>query len=123
MAVTQGLQSLLAVFAVAALTPLLVAALPGPRIPQVVFFLVGGVVIGPHALGVADTASVQLVANVGLGFLFLLAGYELEPALLRQRPGQLAIAGWLTSVALSLGAITGWPRPGSSTTTCRSRWR
>ena len=107
MAVTQGLQSLLAVFIVAALTPLLVAALPGPRIPQVVFFLIGGVIIGPHALGVADTASVQLVANVGLGFLFLLAGYELEPALLRQRPGRLAIAGWLTSVALSLGAVAG----------------
>jgi len=105
--VTQGLQSLLAVFMVAAVTPVLVAALPGPRIPQVVFFLIGGVVIGPHGLGIADTGSVQLVANVGLGFLFLLAGYELEPALLRQRPGQLAIAGWLTSVALSLGAVAG----------------
>ena len=105
MDVTQGLQSLLAVFMVAAVTPVLVAALPGPRIPQVVFFLIGGVVIGPHGLGIADTGSVQLVANVGLGFLFLLAGYELEPALLRQRPGQLAIAGWLTSVALSLGAV------------------
>jgi Kef-type K+ transport system membrane component KefB len=105
--VTQGLQSLLAVFLVAALTPVIAAALPGPRIPQVVFFLVGGVVIGPHALGVADTGSVQLVANVGLGFLFLLAGYELDPALLRQRPGRLAIAGWLVSVALSVGAVAG----------------
>ncbi len=93
MDVTQGLQSLLAVFLVAAVTPVIAAALPGPRIPQVVFFLVGGVVIGPHALGVADTASVQLVANVGLGFLFLLAGDELDPVLLRQRPGRLAIAG------------------------------
>jgi Kef-type K+ transport system membrane component KefB len=106
-AVTQGLQSLLAVFVVAGLTPLLVAALPGPRTPQVVFFLIGGVIIGPHALGVADTASVQLVANVGLGFLFLLAGYELDPALLAQPPGRLAMGGWLTSVALSLGAVAG----------------
>jgi Kef-type K+ transport system membrane component KefB len=105
--VLHGLQSLLAVFAVAALTPVLAAALPGPRVPQVVFFLVGGVIIGPHALGVADTTSVQLVADGGLGFLFLLAGYELDPALLRQRPGRLAIAGWLTSVALSLGAVAG----------------
>jgi Kef-type K+ transport system membrane component KefB len=105
--VTQGLQSLLAVFAVAALTPVLAAALPGPRVPQVVFFLAGGVIIGPHVLGVADTSSVQLVADGGLGFLFLLAGYELDPALLRQRPGRLAIAGWLTSVALSLGAVAG----------------
>ena len=107
MDVTQGLQSLLAVFLVAAVTPLLAAALPGPRIPQVVFFLIGGVIIGPHALGVADTGSVQLVADAGLGFLFLLAGYELDPALLRQRPGRLAIGGWLTSVVLSLGAVAG----------------
>ena len=107
MDVTQGLQSLLAVFLVAAITPVIVAALPGPRIPQVVFFLLGGIVIGPHALGVANTASVQLVADGGLGFLFLLAGYELNPVLLRQRPGRLAITGWVISVALSLGAVAG----------------
>jgi Kef-type K+ transport system membrane component KefB len=107
MDVTQGLQSLLAVFLVAALTPLIAAALPGPKIPQVVFFLVGGVIIGPHALGVADTGSVQLVADGGLGFLFLLAGYELDPALFRQRPGRFAMAGWLVSVLLSLGTVAG----------------
>jgi Kef-type K+ transport system membrane component KefB len=105
--VTQGLQSLLAVFVVAALTPLLAAVLPGPKIPQVVFFLVGGVIIGPHGLGVADTGSVQLVADGGLGFLFLLAGYELDPALFRQRPGRLAMTGWAVSVVLSLGAVAG----------------
>ena len=33
----------------------------------------------------------QLLANIGLGFLFLLAGYELDPQLLRRRPGKLAI--------------------------------
>jgi Kef-type K+ transport system membrane component KefB len=105
--VTQGLQSLLAVFLVAALTPVIAAALPGPKIPQVVFFLVGGVIIGPHALGVADTSSVQLVADGGLGFLFLLAGYELDPALFGQRPGRFAMAGWLISVLLSLGTVAG----------------
>jgi Kef-type K+ transport system membrane component KefB len=110
--VTQGLQSLLAVFLVAAVTPVLAAALPGPRIPQVVFFLIGGVVIGPHVLGVADTANVQLVANVGLGFLFLLAGYELDPVLLRQRPGRLAIAGWAVSVVLSVGTVAGLTEAG-----------
>ena len=58
----------------AALAPLVVAILPGPRIPQVVIFLLGGVLIGPHVLGLASTASIRLLANVGLGFLFLLAG-------------------------------------------------
>jgi len=38
-------------------------------------------------------ASIHLLANIGLGFLFLLAGYELDPALLRQRPGELAMLG------------------------------
>jgi Kef-type K+ transport system membrane component KefB len=101
--ITQGLESLLAVFIVSALAPMIAAALPGPRIPQVVFFLIGGVIIGPHALGVADTENVQLVADAGLGFLFLLAGYELDPGLFRARAGRLAIVGWVVSVLLSLG--------------------
>ena len=103
MNVTQGLESLLAVFIVAAIAPVIAAALPGPRIPQVVFFLIGGVIIGPHVLGVADTENVQLVADGGLGFLFLLAGYELDPGLLKAKAGRLAITGWVVSVLLSLG--------------------
>jgi Kef-type K+ transport system membrane component KefB len=107
MSLTQGLDDLVAVTLVAALAPILVAVLPGPRIPQVVIFLFGGVLIGPHVLGVAETSSIQLLANIGLGFLFLLAGYELDPALLRQRPGQLAISGWLISAVLAVGVSAG----------------
>ena len=107
MGLNQGLVDLVAVALVAALAPLLVAALPGPRIPQVVIFLLGGVLIGPHVLGVAETSNIQLLANIGLGFLFLLAGYELDPLLLRQRPGKLAIAGWLISVAAAVGVTAG----------------
>jgi Kef-type K+ transport system membrane component KefB len=103
----QGLWDLVAVALVAALTPLVVAALPGPRIPQVVFFLLGGVLIGPHGLGIAETSNIQLLSNIGLGFLFLLAGYELDPALLRQRPGRLAIGGWLISAVLAVGVTAG----------------
>jgi Kef-type K+ transport system membrane component KefB len=104
--VLQGLNDLLAVALVAALTPLLVAILPGPRIPQVVVFLIGGVLIGPHVLGLAETNNIQLLSDVGLGFLFLLAGYELDPLLLRQRPGRLAITGWVLSALISVG-VTG----------------
>jgi Kef-type K+ transport system membrane component KefB len=103
MDLTQGLDDLVAVALVAALAPLVVAALPGPRIPQVVVFLLGGVLIGPHVLGFAETSNIQLLANIGLGFLFLLAGYELDPRLLRQQPGRLAIVGWLISAAIAVG--------------------
>jgi Kef-type K+ transport system membrane component KefB len=103
----QGLWDLVAVALVAALTPLIVAALPGPRIPQVVFFLLGGVLIGPHVLGIAETSNIQLLSNIGLGFLFLLAGYELDPGLLRERPGRLAIGGWCISAVLAVGVTAG----------------
>ena len=107
MDLNQGLVDLVAVALVAALAPLVVAVLPGPRIPQVVIFLLGGVLIGPHVLGLAETSSIQLLANIGLGFLFLLAGYELDPRLLRQQPGKLAIGGWLISAVLAVGVAAG----------------
>jgi Kef-type K+ transport system membrane component KefB len=103
----QGLDDLVAVALVAALTPLVVAALPGPRIPQVVVFLLGGILIGPHVLGLAESASIQLLANIGLGFLFLLAGYELDPKLLEQRAGRLAMLGWVISAVLAVGVAAG----------------
>jgi Kef-type K+ transport system membrane component KefB len=100
---TQGLTDLVAVAAVAVLAPIIVAVLPGPRVPQVVIFLIGGVLIGPHVLGLAEASNIKFLADIGLGFLFLLAGYELDPALLRQQPGKLAIGGWLISAVLAVG--------------------
>jgi Kef-type K+ transport system membrane component KefB len=105
MDLARGLETLVAVAAVAALAPLLVALLPGPRIPQVVVLLVGGVLIGPEVLGWADRSSIDLLANVGLGFLFLLAGYELDLHLFRERPGRLAIVAWLVTVALAVATV------------------
>jgi Kef-type K+ transport system membrane component KefB len=100
-----GLQALLVVTLVAALAPMIVAALPGPRVPQVVVLILAGVLIGPHVLGLADTTGIKLLSNVGLGFLFLLAGYELDPRLLRERAGKLAIGGWACSAVIAVGAV------------------
>ena len=105
MDLNRGLEDLVTVALVAALAPLVVALLPGPRIPQVVIFLFGGVLIGPHVLGLAETSDLRLLSNIGLGFLFLLAGYELDPRLLRQAPGRLAIAGWLISAVIAIAVV------------------
>ena len=105
MDLARGLDTLLVTAAVAALAPVLVALLPGPPVPQVVVLLVGGVLIGPEVLGWADRAEIDLLVNVGLGFLFLLAGYELDPYLFEERPGRLAIVGWLVTVALSAALV------------------
>jgi Kef-type K+ transport system membrane component KefB len=101
-----GLEGLLAVCVVAALAPLVALVLPGPRIAQVVLLLAGGVVIGPQLLGVAPSVEIQLISNVGVGFLFLLAGYELDPVLFRQHEGRLAMLAWLASVAVAVAGVT-----------------
>jgi Kef-type K+ transport system membrane component KefB len=100
-----GLETLLVAAVVAAIAPVLVAWLPGPRIPQVVVLLVGGVLVGPQVLGWANRPAIDLLANVGLGFLFLLAGYELDLQLFRVRPGRLAMVAWLISVAVAVAAV------------------
>ncbi|HTF41939.1 MAG TPA: cation:proton antiporter, partial [Propionibacteriaceae bacterium] len=47
-----------------------------------------------------------LISNVGLGFLFLLAGYELELGLFRERAGRLALSAWLVTALVAV-AVTG----------------
>ncbi|NTW42614.1 MAG: sodium:proton exchanger, partial [Cellulomonadaceae bacterium] len=105
MTVDDALTTLLAVAAVAAVAPLVVGLLPRWHVPQVVVLLAGGVVIGPHALGWGSPSTIEPFVNLGLGFLFLLAGYELDYAALRARPGQLAIVGWAVSLVLAIGVV------------------
>ena len=62
----------------------------------------------PWASGWRTPRRCQLIANVGLGFVFLLAGFEIEPALLTSRPGRLALIGWLVSAVaacVTVGAL------------------
>ena len=101
-----SLWSLLLVMVVAALAPLLTRFIPG-RPPQVLFLILGGVIIGPHGFGSAETEDVRLLAELGLGFIFLLAGYELDVRLLRRRPGRQALLAWSISAALSLAVVGG----------------
>ena len=101
-----GLRALLVVSVVSAAAPFVCALLARFRVPQVVVLIVGGVLIGPEVGGFAQRDSIELVANVGLGFLFLLAGYELELEHFRERSGRLALVGWLVSAVVSI-AVTG----------------
>jgi Kef-type K+ transport system membrane component KefB len=103
---TRGIDSLLAVAAVAVLAPFVSALLPGHRVPQIVVLILGGVLIGPQALGLAETATIELFSNVGLGFVFLLAGYELDPTMFRERSGRLGLAAWFVTFAIAL-VVTG----------------
>ncbi|GAA2003170.1 hypothetical protein GCM10009818_12780 [Nakamurella flavida] len=78
------------------------------------FLILGGVLIGPHVLGTTESSSIQLISGLGLRFLFLLAGYELDPRLLRQRAGGQAVASWVVSAVLAVRWWGCWPPPASS---------
>src|SRR4051812_27264150 len=99
-----GLGSLAVVVVVAALAPLLAGFLRG-WIPQVVLLLIAGILVGPEGLEWAKPDQIDLFSQVGLGLLFLLAGYELDLAIFRQRAGRLAMTGWATSMAISLALV------------------
>jgi Kef-type K+ transport system membrane component KefB len=105
--VTQSsLLSLLLVMVVAALSPIISRLVPG-RPPQVLFLILGGVIIGPHVLGIANAVDIELLAGLGLGFLFLLAGHELDPLLLREKAGKQALLAWGVSAVIALLVVGG----------------
>jgi Kef-type K+ transport system membrane component KefB len=103
---TSALVSLFVAAVVAALAPLVVGLIPRLRIPQVVVLIVGGVIVGPQVLDLAQPESIVLLSHVGLGFLFLLAGHELDLGLFRQRAGKLAVIAWVASAVIA-GAVVG----------------
>lgn len=91
----------------ALLAPLLSYA-TGKRLPAVVLLIGFGLVIGPNVLGLASLdGGVGLIKEIGLGMLFLLAGYEIEPETLRGKEGRTGLATWLMCAVLSfLGAMS-----------------
>lgn len=101
------LEGLLVVAVVSALAPLVVALIPGRLVPQVVVLIIGGILVGPHGFDLASPSEVELIANVGLGFVFLLAGFEIDPRILVARPGRLAVISWVVSALAAVVAVGG----------------
>lgn len=96
------LYSLLVIAAIAAATPLLVGLLRLP-VAEVVLMLGFGILFGPEVIGwIQLDDAINLLAELGLAFLFFAAGLELEKHAIRGRSGKLALIGWLVSAALAL---------------------
>jgi Kef-type K+ transport system membrane component KefB len=90
----------------AVLAPLLAALLLRGKVPEVVLLLVLGVVIGPNVLDLAATGEgIEMLRELGLGMLFLLAGYEIEVDELVGKGGRRALATWIACFAVALGLI------------------
>ncbi|RVW05395.1 cation:proton antiporter [Rhodococcus xishaensis] len=90
----------------AALAPLIAGSVRRWPIPEIVLLLTFGIVIGPHALDLASVGSeIELLRELGLGMLFLLAGYEIDRNELAGRAGRRAAVTWLVSLALAFAVV------------------
>ena len=95
---------LLIVTGAAVLAPLVLELARLRRVPSIVGEIVAGVLIGPTVLGIAEVDEpVRVLSQIGLVFLFFLAGLELD---LRRSGHQLRLVAlaFAGSLALALGA-------------------
>jgi len=95
--------NLLIVAAAAFAAPLALGLVPSLRLPAVVLEIVLGVVLGPSVLGWAKVDEpVQLMSLLGLAFLLLLAGLEVDFDQFRGRLLKLTALGFVASLGIAL---------------------
>src|SRR5947207_15110343 len=92
-----------AVVAVIALLAPLGVALSGVRLPAVVLEILLGIVVGPQVLGWAEVdGPVQVMNLIGLAFLLLIAGLEVDFDRLRGRLLRVSGLGFVASFGIAL---------------------
>jgi Kef-type K+ transport system membrane component KefB len=92
-----------AVIAAVALVAPLAIGISGLRLPAIVVEIVLGIVVGPQVLGWAKVDEpVQVLSLIGLAFLLLLAGLEIDFDRLRGRLLRVTSLGFALSFALAL---------------------
>ena len=98
--------SLFWIAVIAVLAPLLAGFVPRRLVPEVVLLLVLGMVVGPNVLNwAADGSEVDLLRELGLGMLFLLAGFEIDVEEITGRGGRRALVTWLFSLGAAFAAV------------------
>lgn len=98
----QDFISLFTVAFIALLCPVAARLVPGKLVPETVFLLICGMVFGPYLLGAIHLSEpITLISELGLAFLFLLAGYEINPAALTGSAGKRGVAAWAVSILLA----------------------
>jgi Kef-type K+ transport system membrane component KefB len=102
---TVSFSNLLVVASIAVAAPLLIGFFPQIRVPAVVLEIIAGIIVGPSVLGwVTIDKPIEILSLMGLAFLLLLAGLEIDLMRLRGPLLRLAGIGFLLSVVLGLCA-------------------
>ena len=98
--------SLLCIVAVSFAAPLISWSVPRRLLPETVLLIAGGVLIGPSGLGIAhEGQDIAFLKELGVAFLFLMAGYEIDVNELRGSGGRHAMAAWAGSLGLAFASV------------------
>ena len=90
--------------------PIIAGLIPGKPIPETVLLLLAGALLGPHGLGaIQSTDAINLLSDLGLAFLFLLAGYEISPKSLTGTEGKRGAVTWAVTFAIAFVVVAIWP--------------
>ena len=91
---------------IAACAPIIARIIPRGLVPETVILLLAGALLGPHMAGLIElTDSMNMISELGLAFLFLLAGYEIDPKSLSGAQGKNGLATWAVSMVLACTAV------------------
>jgi len=95
---------------VAAMAPIIANSIPRKLIPETAILIVAGAILGPHMVGIVQTSeSISLLSDLGMAFLFLLAGYEIDPKNLSGKQGMAALRTWVVSFVIAFAVVSVLP--------------
>jgi len=97
--------SLTIIAVISAAVPVVAYLIPRRIIPETVLLIAAGALLGPNMAGVirADNTAIEFLSHLGCAFLFLLAGYEIDPESVVGRDGKHGLITWIVTFAAGLG--------------------
>jgi Kef-type K+ transport system membrane component KefB len=109
--------NLLIVMAAATVSPLVLDLLPLPTIPPIVIDILAGILIGPQVLDLVRVdAPLEVFSQVGLVFLFFLAGLEIAFDAHGERHLRAVAAAFAVSLVLAVVVALGFDAAGLADT-------
>lgn len=101
---TETFISLTIITFISALTPLVARLIPRQVVPEPVILIAAGALLGPYSFGLIHSHSeaLELLSELGCAFLFLLAGYEIDPKVIIGKEGKKGFWTWGVTFVIGL---------------------
>ena len=103
--------SLTIIILVAAAAPIVAQIIPKQAVPETVILVAAGAVLGPNMLDLIHSSgeAITMLKELGCAFLFLLAGYEIDPKSITGKDGRHGLLTWAVTFLLAIGLTLPMP--------------